>query len=177
MGENNTKPFELKTSITTGSGEEVQSEQKMPMNTFDIINAQKAKEEAEGLDNSKLKRPLTTKDTPQIKMYLILSEYSYDNNEDQIIHDWELFYGTTQDLYDHLKLLITDDGVNYDVMKSRLLVNGENTRLKNNASVYQFMSMQIERGNVVDETDFDINDYYYDLPEDEEEFYHGKEAW
>lgn len=173
MGENNTKPFELKTSITTGSGEHVQSEQKMPMNTLEIVN----KAKAEGIDKEKLKRPLTTKDTPQIKMYLILSEYSYDDSEDQIIHDWELFYGTTQDLYDHLKLLITDEGVNYDVMKSRLLVNGENTRLKNNASVYQFMSMQIERGNVVDETDFDIEEYYYDLPEDEEEFYHGKEAW
>lgn len=174
MGENNTKPFELKTSITTGSGEQVQSEQKMPQNTLDIVNQVKANG---GLDKEKLQRPFTTKNTPQIKMYLILSEYSYIENPDQIIHDWELFYGTTQDLYDHLKLLITDEGANYDVMKSRLLVNGENTRLKNNASVYQFMSMQIERGNVIDDTNFDIEDYYYDLPDEEEEFYHGKETW
>lgn len=176
MGENNTKPFELKTTITTGNGEEVQQEQKMPMNTLDII----AEAREKGLDKENLKRPLTTKDTPQIKMYLILSEYSYNDHDDdkiQYIRDWEIFYGTTQDLYDHLIILITDDGVEYDVMKSRLLVNGENTRLKNNASVYQFMKMQIERGNAVDETDFDIEDYYYELPEDEEEFYHGKETW
>lgn len=173
MGENNTKPFELKTTITTGNGEQVKSEQKMPMNTLEII----AEAREKGLDKENLKRPLVTKDTPKIKMYLILSEYSYTDNEVQNIHDWEIFYGTTQDLYDHLMLLITDDGVNYDVMKSRLLVNGDNTRLKNNASVYQFMKMQLERNTVVDETDFDIEDYYYDLPEDEEEFYHGKETW
>lgn len=180
MGEKKlVRPFEIHATIegpgiqnpakVEGKTEPETIESGMPMDTLAIIEQAKR----DGINTENLEKPFTRQET---KMYLILSEYSEVDTDEQISHDWEIFYGTTQELYDKLKIMIEDESMHYDVMKSRLLVNGETARLKTNVSVYHFMSMQIERGNAVDETGFDISDYYYELSEEEEAFYHGEET-
>lgn len=169
------KPFTVSINRGDTSGEKAQeSEQTMPMDTLAIVRAEEEKRKNQN-EHVKLERPFTTKDTPEEKMYLILMQYSADNSSAEYERDWAFFRGTTQDLYDHLKTLISDPDIEFDVMKSRLLVNGEKSRLTNNVSVYAFMLGCQEKNKITEETPFDISEYYYELSDDEEAEFHGEE--
>jgi hypothetical protein len=105
------------------------------------------------------------------KLYLILKTYirgdGFENSR-----DWEFFTGTTQDLYDYLVEEILDDtpGISLDVMKSRVLVDSPNIKISHKCSIYTFMKDTLTTGKVVNTNgNFDIQDYYYQDEEDEED--------
>lgn len=122
-------------------------------------------------DGKELIQPFTTVDTPVEKLYLILKYYENRENPDgEMERDFEFFTGTSQSLYDHLKeeIMEQDDQdckLALDVMKSRVLVDSPNIKISHKCTVFIFMKDIIERGKAIDESSFDIMDYYYEEEE------------
>lgn len=98
---------------------------------------------------------------PKEKLYLILKYYNSGVEGAEDYRDFEFFTGTTQALYDHMKTEIemTDD---LDIMRSRVLVDSHNITISHKCSIYVFMKDAKDTGRVVDNTSFDIHDYYYE---------------
>lgn len=115
-----------------------------------------------------VEKPFTTKfdpDTPT-KLYLILWERACDDKESE--RYWEFFNSTTQALYNYLRdeILASDKEPNkIDVMKSRLIVDSNKIKLSQHISVYLFMKDVLVKGKVTNDTDFDIENYYYEEEE------------
>ena len=105
---------------------------------------------------------------PKEKLYLILKYYNSGEEGAEDYRDFEFFTGTTQALYDHMKTEIemTDD---LDIMRSRVLVDSHNITISHKCSIYVFMKDAKDTGRVVDNTSFDIHDYYYETDNEIEE--------
>lgn len=111
-------------------------------------------------------KPFTIEEAPKVKLYLVLKYYSTNSDYVEDYRDYEYFRGTTQEMYDHLKVeLETSD--EFDAMKSRVLVDSPNITISHKCSVYMFMKNARDIGKVKDESSFDITDYYYDLEDTE----------
>lgn len=109
-----------------------------------------------------MEQPFTTIDTPpRKKLYLIL-RYITDDEGGEDIRDFEFFKGTTQELYDKLRMELLEDK-NFDAMKSRVLVDAPNISISHKCSVFMFMKDTKDLKKIEDNTAFDIMDYYYDI--------------
>ena len=109
----------------------------------------------------KMIKPFVIEEAPKTKLYLVLKYYSANSDNGEDYKDYEFFTGTTQEMYDHLKVeLENSDG--FDAMRSRILVDSPNITISHKCSVYLFMKDAKDIGKVVDESSFNINDYYYD---------------
>lgn len=165
------KPFE----VELGEGEketikqtkEVKRESPSPTNTFK--------------NGVEMVQPFTTIDTPVKKLYLLLKVYNdFDagEGESEQPRDWEFFSGTSQELYDKVKeeILESEDSSvrqKIDVMQSIILVNSTKVTIeiavsKNRpCSYYTIMKNLREQGKVIDDSSFDIEDYKYDVDNEE----------
>lgn len=105
---------------------------------------------------------------PKEKLYLILKYYNSGAEGAEDYRDFEFFTGTTQALYDHMKteIEVSDD---LDIMRSRVLVDSHNITISHKCSIYVFMKDAKDTGRVVDNTSFDIHDYYYETDNEIEE--------
>lgn len=106
----------------------------------------------------------------QDKLYLVLLvfNHNYDGGEDT--RDFEFIHGR-QFTYDRLKQLLTDPNADeqLDAMKSLVFVDSPKIRISNKLNVYTFMKDMKFSDKIVDESSFDIQDYYYELEENDEE--------
>lgn len=105
------------------------------------------------------------------KLYLILL-YIYDSNSDTEYAQEFQFIKGRQQTYDTLKTYLEMEDLEVDAMKSRVLVDSPKVSISHKYSVFAFMRDMKERLAVEDNTSFDINDYYY---EEDEENENGKE--
>ena len=113
-------------------------------------------------EQPKLIKPFTRVETPSTKLYLVLKYYDEKDLDGEEIRDFEFFEGTSQDLYDYLKAEIeADSDTQLDVMRSRILVDSPKISISHKCSVYMFMKDLRNRGVVLDNTSFDIEDYFY----------------
>lgn len=119
------------------------------------------KEESEKKEQKKLIKPITIENAPKTKLYLLLKYYNSGAENEEDYRDFEFFNGTTQEMYDHLKLEI-ESSDDIDVMRSRILVDSPNIRISHKCSIYIFMKDAKDTGRITDDTSFDIQDYYYD---------------
>ena len=102
---------------------------------------------------------------PNHKMYLVL--LYIPSMEDNIEDSKDFFFKTgRQAVYDRIKELL-EENPNIDCMKSLIFVDSPNITISNRTSVYSFMKDVRERKSVIDDTSFDIRDFYYD-PGDED---------
>lgn len=114
---------------------------------------------------TKKEKPFTI-EVPKTKLYLILKYYNSNEECVEDMKDYEFFTGTSQELYDHIKVEIEEEPY-FDIMKSSVLVDSlKILSLAQRCSVYIFMRDAKETGKIVDNTSFDINDYYYEEGED-----------
>lgn len=113
-------------------------------------------------EEKKLIKPFVVNDkSSKLKLYLILKYYNSGNDGAEDYRDFEFFNGTTSDVYAHLKLEI-ETSTDFDVMRSRILVDSPNISISHKCSIYTFMKDAKDTGRVIDNTSFDIQDYYYD---------------
>lgn len=113
-------------------------------------------------EQPKLIKPFTRVETQSTKLYLVLKYYDEKDLDGEEIRDFEFFEGTSQDLYDYLKAEIeADSDTQLDVMRSRILVDSPKISISHKCSVYMFMKDLRNRGVVLDNTSFDIEDYFY----------------
>lgn len=114
-----------------------------------------------------LTRPFEYEDqTPKTKLYLILKYYNSGDDGAEDYKDFEFFTGTTQELYDHLKLEITTED-NLDIMRSRVLVDSPKITIAHKFTIFAFMKNAYDNGKVKNNTSFDIMDYYYETDNEE----------
>lgn len=119
-------------------------------------------------EQPKLIKPFTRVETPSTKLYLVLKYYDEKDLDGEEIRDFEFFEGTSQDLYDYLKAEIeADSDTQLDVMRSRILVDSPKISISHKCSVYMFMKDLRNRGVVLDNTSFDIEDYFYSFETEE----------
>lgn len=106
------------------------------------------------------------------KKYLILITGETYDNENIEYRSWELIE-SRQATYDWiLETLIKSPeeiGYNFDVMKSKILVDSKNVAVSEAISVYRFMLLMKTENKVQDESTFDIEEYYYDEEGNDEE--------
>lgn len=104
----------------------------------------------------------------QKKLYLILLVF-YDDatkrGEEEIDYNaFEFFTGTTQEVYNRIKECIdttNEEGYHLyaDIHKSQILVDSPKVKISDGVSIYHFMKNMKKMGKVVDDTDFDIEEY------------------
>ena len=125
--------------------------------------------EQNGLIKERIKPFTVDENMVKTKLYLILVYYDslVENGEDE--KDWEFFKGTTQELYDHVKMLMTDDK-RFDAMRSMIFVDSPSITIgSKNTSVFRIMLELKEKGRIKDESSFDIHEYYWDMDDTEQE--------
>lgn len=102
------------------------------------------------------------------KMYLILLVYTCQDSED--VHDFQFIIGR-QATYDRLKELLqnSDNDEQLDAMKSLVFVDSPKIQISKRLSVFSFMRDMKLNNKVIDDTSFDIHDYYYEMEDNDEE--------
>lgn len=110
----------------------------------------------------KMIKPFVIEEAPKTKLYLVLKYYSVNSDNREDYRDYEFFTGTTQEMYDHLKMEL-ENSDEFDAMRSRILVDSPNITISHKCSVYLFMKDAKDIGKAVDESSFNINDYYYEI--------------
>lgn len=143
----------------------------MDLNYAKLI--EEGEEERKERQKEKLTKPFTMDldhAKAQDKLYLILLvfNHNYDGGEDT--RDFEFIHGR-QFTYDRLKQLLTDPNTEeqLDAMKSLVFVDSPKIQISKRLSVYQFMRDMKINDKVTDNSSFDIQDYYYELEENNEE--------
>lgn len=103
---------------------------------------------------------------PNHKKYLVLLYITstVDNLEDG--KDF-FFENGRQATYDRIKHLLENDW-QVDCMKSLVFVDSPKVTIATRTSVYTFMKDVREQKKVIDDTSFDIEDYYYEVDDKEE---------
>lgn len=100
------------------------------------------------------------------KTYLVLLEGEIPTNEGENYKTYEFILGR-QATYDYIKDIIQSQDIIFDAMKSKVIVDSEKVNIGKALSVYNFMRIMKENNKVVDESSFDIEDYYYNIEEKE----------
>lgn len=144
---------------------------------FMDVPKEKEDEFYEGIERDEhvapLIKPVTIdKDAAKEKLYLLLYVLvpSEDNVEDS--YQYEFFKGTSFEAYAKIRDMMSNNNeVGLDIMRSRILVDSPKIRISTKCSIYSFMKNMITTGKVIDETGFNIDDFYYEPEEDEEEDY------
>lgn len=103
---------------------------------------------------------------PTQKMYLVLL---YINSNDDNVEDSKDFFFIRgrQDVFDALKDAL--ENYNADAMRSLIFVDSPKVTISTRTSVYKFMKDMIDTNRVLNDSDFDIQDYYYDIKDIERE--------
>lgn len=106
---------------------------------------------------------------PNRKLYLLLLVITgtKDNEEDE--HTFKFIHGR-QEVYDFIKKDL-EAGVEIDCMKSLIIVDSSRVPISKGVPVYTFMKDAKDRETVIDVSSFDIQDYYYELPDEDKEQY------
>lgn len=100
------------------------------------------------------------------KLYLVFLTL-IDEHDDEF-KDWELCMGT-QRAYDYAKEMIMDGCVDFE--NSYVLVDSEKENLRRALPIYEFMKNMIERGKVIIDPEFNLEDYYDpELADDDNEY-------
>lgn len=128
-------------------------------------------EEAVQKRHENLQKMITIDETMvQNKEYLLLTEFvlSDDNAENE--RNFEFITGTTADIYNHIKNMMFDGNVaGLDIMHSYIIVDSPKVSISKRITIYKFMKNAIVTGKVIDESGFDIEDYFYEDPDESEE--------
>lgn len=104
------------------------------------------------------------------KLYLLLYVLVSDEDNVEDLYQYEFFKGTSYDVYEKIKNVMGDNNeVGLDVMKSRILVDSPKIRISTKCSIYSFMKNAITTGKVIDDSGFNIDEYYYEVDEEDEE--------
>lgn len=149
----------------------MESEQKkikpfsMILTDVDIRNI----EGEEGVQRRRMKKPFIIDETMvQEKEYLLLLVFTSDDYEDE--KTFEFITGTSSTVYKYIRNLMgKDNEVCLDVKKSMLLVDSPKVSLSKRVSVYKFMKNTIATGKVIEDTGFDIDEFYYQDEDDNSE--------
>ena len=116
-------------------------------------------------------KPVTIDETAaKKKLYLLLYVLvsAEDNVEDS--YQYEFFKGTSFDAYEKIRNMMGDNNeIGLDVVRSRILVDSPKIRISTKCSIYSFMKNLITTGKVIDDSGFNIDDFYYEPEEDDEE--------
>lgn len=125
--------------------------------------------EQRALEAGETIKPFTIEpdDSGETKLYLLLL-YIDDGNNSEPIQEF-IFITGRQKAYDTLKTYVENDIAYVDVMKSRVLVDSPNVSISHKLSVYMFMKNMRESGKIIDDTSFDIEEYWYEEMEDNEQ--------
>lgn len=104
------------------------------------------------------------------KLYLLLLVFSHDEYEDE--RTFEFIEGTSAEVYNYIKMLLEDDNdLKLDLKKSTILVDSPRVTISKRINLYKFMKNVIVTGKVIDDSGFNIDDFYYGDEDDEEEEY------
>lgn len=103
------------------------------------------------------------------KEYLVLMEFEFPEEDRENERFFDFITGTTATVYEYIKnIMYNNNESGLDIMHSYVLVDSPKVSISKKITIYKFMKNAIVTGKVVDESGFDIEEYYYD-PEDEEE--------
>jgi hypothetical protein len=99
-----------------------------------------------------------TYDDENEKTYLILIEGQTNDNDGELMRDWDFKVGR-QEAYDYIKNYLESDYIVVDVINSKIVVSSEKIKVTDGVSIFKFMKAMKEDNKVIDETSFDITDY------------------
>lgn len=96
------------------------------------------------------------------KLYLVLIEYLPSDDVDSE-QSWQYCRGT-QTVYDYLKEVIInadDQGTPVNFNNSFIIVEGSPKRVAQPLPIYDFIKTMVEKGKVIDDTGFNVDEFVY----------------
>lgn len=123
----------------------------------------------EGVRKRALEKPFIIDESMiQEKEYLLLLVFTQDEYEDE--KTFEFITGTSGSIYKYIRNLMKhDNDICLDVKKSMIIVDSPKVSLSKRVSIYKFMKNTVATGKVIEDTGFDIDEFYYQDDEDSEE--------
>lgn len=110
---------------------------------------------------------------PNHKLYLVLAVYQ--STEDNVEDTRDFFFEKgRQKVFDKIKEIL-QSGDSLDVMRSLIYVDSTKVPISKRTSVYRFMKDAIDSNKVLNNTSFDIDDYWYDVEDEERTDIDGEE--
>lgn len=104
----------------------------------------------------------------QEKEYLLLLVFTADEYEDE--KTFEFITGTTSQAYNRIKQIMgKDNECCLDIKKSSIIVDSPKVSISKRISIYKFMKNAIVTGKVIEDTGFDIDEFYYEDSDEIEE--------
>lgn len=104
---------------------------------------------------------------PNHKKYLVLLYIT--STEDNIEDGKDFFFENgRQAVYDRIKGML-ENNWNIDCMRSLVFVDSPKITIASHTTIYSFMRDVREQKKVIDDSSFDIEDYYYEVDEEESE--------
>lgn len=123
----------------------------------------RAVEGDEGITKRKeaLEKPFIIDETMiQEKEYLLLLVFTIDNYEDE--KTFEFITGTTVDVYKFIKDQMANDNEScLDIKKSFVIVDSPKVSISKRITIYKFMKNALVTGKVIDDSGFNIDEFYY----------------
>lgn len=102
---------------------------------------------------------------PNHKLYLVLVVNS--SMEDNVEDDRDFFFVKgRQAVFDKIRLML-ESGEPIDIMRSLIYVDSNKVKISMRTSVYRFMRDCLNTSKVINDSGFDIGDYYYDYEYEE----------
>lgn len=102
------------------------------------------------------------------KEYLLLLVFTKDEYEDE--RTFEFITGTTADVYKFIKNQMANDNEScLDIKKSFVIVDSPKVSISKRITVYKFMKNAIITGKVIEESGFNIDEFYYEDSDEENE--------
>lgn len=103
------------------------------------------------------------------KEYLLLLEFIL-NDDQENERNFEFIRGTTANVYEYIKNILFDNNVaGLDIMHSYVIVDSPKVSISKRITIHKFMKNALVTGKVIDESGFNIDEYYYEDPDNEEE--------
>ena len=103
---------------------------------------------------------------PTRKLYLVLLYIGSDSDNEEDTKDF-FFVKGRQAVFNAIKDAL--ENYNVDAMRSLIFVDSPKVTISTKTTVYQFMKDMINTNKVINDTNFDINDYYYEIDDTENE--------
>lgn len=128
-------------------------------------------EEAVKERHEKLQKPFIMDETMmKEKEYLVLMEFEFPEEDRENERFFDFITGTTATVYDYIKdIMYNDNEAGLDIMHSYVLVDSPKVSISKRITIYKFMKNAIVTGKVIDESGFNIDEFYYEDPDEEEE--------
>lgn len=104
------------------------------------------------------------------KEYLVLMEFEFPEEDRENERFFDFITGTTSTVYEYIKgIMYNDNESGLDIMHSYVIVDSAKVTISKRITIYKFMKNAIVTGKVIDESGFNIDEYYYEDPDEEEE--------